>query len=74
MKKSPDIQKFELDAWKKGLPTTNGKPWKVVEFPEEIGAYDGKAVRWMRVEYSGGSNGVIHGHPISLEQYRKLLK
>ena len=63
----------ELDSWKKGIPTTNGKPWKVAEFPEDIGAYNGKAVRWLRLEYSEGGK-VIHGHPISIEQYRKLLK
>ncbi|MFC3700202.1 putative Ig domain-containing protein [Reinekea marina] len=73
IKGTENIQKFELNAWKKGVPTTNGKPWKVAEFPEEIGAYDGKAVRWLRLEYSEGGN-VIHGHPISLAQYRKLLK
>ncbi|WP_417532048.1 putative Ig domain-containing protein [Marinobacter lipolyticus] len=73
MKGSHEIQKFELNAWKRGIPATNGKPWKVVEFPEEIGAYNGKAVRWLRLEYSKGGD-VIHGHPISLEQYRKLLK
>ncbi len=73
MKNTHDIQKFELDSWKKGVLTTNGKPWKVVEFPEEIGAYNGKAVRWLRLEFSEGGN-VIHGHPISIEQYRKLLK
>ena len=73
MKNSSDIKKFELDSWKEAIPVTNGKPWKVKEFPEEIGAKNGRVSRWLRLEYSEGGD-VIHGHPITLEEYRRLLR
>ncbi|MEL6544927.1 MAG: hypothetical protein AAFQ82_09895, partial [Myxococcota bacterium] len=65
------IEELERMVHAKGTRTTNGRPWKVMEFAEEIGANSGKRSRWVRVEESGGS---IHGHPITHEQYLKLLK
>ena len=50
---------------------TNGKTWKVKEYDEIIGACSGKETRYVRIEYSGG---VIHGHPITEREYKKLIK
>lgn len=66
-----DVEALEREIWKNGKPVTNGKTWKVQEFDQAIGASNGKASRWIRVEYSGNT---IHGHPITQEEYRKLLK
>ena len=61
--------------WQNGTPVTNGKNCKVYEFDHVIGACEGKEVRWVRVEGTGGpGNTIIHGHPITLEQYRSLIK
>ena len=68
-----ELRAFELESWRKGIPVSNGKPWKVLEFPEPIGAKYGKQVRWMRLEYSEAGD-MIHGHPITLEEFRTLLR
>ena len=60
-----------MDAWETGTPVTNGKTWKVKEYDEIIGACSGKETRYVRIEYSGG---VIHGHPITEREYKKLIK
>ena len=69
--KIKDIETFERDAWETGIPTTNGKNWKIKEYNEVIGASAGKETRYVRIECSAGT---IHGHPISKEEYLKLLK
>ena len=66
-----DIEILERNVFANGIPTTNGKHWKVFEFANDIGASAGKMVRWVRVEFSGGT---IHGHPISYKEYLKLTK
>ena len=53
------------------MRVTTGKPWKVMEFSEEVGASGGKGSKWVRVEESGGT---IHGHPITQAEYIKLTK
>ncbi|MDY4301749.1 hypothetical protein AAHI06_13445 [Pseudomonas salmasensis] len=63
------IEKLEREAYKNGTPTTNGKPWKVMEFSHCIGASHGKLSRWVRIELSAGA---IHGHPISEQEFRRL--
>ncbi|MDE1464139.1 polymorphic toxin-type HINT domain-containing protein [Spartinivicinus poritis] len=70
-KQGTDIESLEKDAWKTGTDVTNGKPWKVKEYDQPIGASEGKESRWIRIEYSGET---IHGHPISKKEYQKLLK
>ena len=65
------IEKLEREAYKNGTPTTNGKPWKVMEYPESIGASEGVASRWIRIELSAKT---IHGHPISEQEFRRLTK
>ncbi len=65
------VELMERYVWAKGTPVTNGKKWKVMAFDHFIGASEGKQVQWMRVEFSGGS---IHGHPISLQEYRMLTR
>lgn len=66
-----DIESIKQKVWSKGLPVTNGKSWKVMEFPGVIGASGGKVSRWMRVEESAG---VIHGHPITKIEFQRLLR
>ena len=66
-----NIEKLERDVWAVGVPASNGKPWKVAEFTGEIGASGGKSSSWVRVEESGG---VIHGHPITQQEFQKLTK
>ena len=68
-----DVKKFELDAWKKGVPTTKNPLYKVVDHPEVIGAKYGRDVRWQRLEYDETSN-TVHGHPITYEEYLKYLR
>ncbi|MBV4455826.1 MULTISPECIES: hypothetical protein [Pseudomonas] len=64
------IEKIEREAYKNGTPTANGRPWKVMEFPYCIGASQGRLSRWVRVELSSGA---IHGHPISEQEFRRLI-
>lgn len=66
-----DIESFERRIWTEGTKVTNGKTWKVMEFPSEVGASGGKSSRWVRVEESGGT---IHGHPIPYEEFLKLSR
>ncbi|WP_165073864.1 RHS repeat-associated core domain-containing protein [Paludisphaera rhizosphaerae] len=70
-KPGTDIEQLERMVHSQGIPATNGKPWRVMEFPDEIGASAGKPSRWVRVEESGGT---IHGHPITAEEFQKLTK
>ncbi|ANY68036.1 hypothetical protein BBD42_17315 [Paenibacillus sp. BIHB 4019] len=67
-----DIESLERYAWENGTPTTNGKTWKVMKFSEVIGATLGKDTKYMRIESTNGDT--IHGHPITEEEYKKLLK
>ncbi|ECE6549191.1 TPA: RHS repeat-associated core domain-containing protein, partial [Salmonella bongori] len=64
-----DIKTLEYDVFNTGMPATNGKPWKVKNIGKVIGASEGKESQWMRVELSGGT---IHGHPISIDEFRRL--
>ncbi|MWV17459.1 type IV secretion protein Rhs [Pseudomonas sp. L-22-4S-12] len=66
-----DIEKLERGAYEIGTSTTNGKPWKVQEYDEVIGASEGKPSRWIRVELSANT---IHGHPISEAEFKRLKK
>lgn len=66
-----NIEAIERYAWEYGIPTTNGKTWKVMQFDEIIGAIDGKDTKYMRIEMTQNT---IHGHPITEAEYRKLLK
>jgi uncharacterized Zn-binding protein involved in type VI secretion/8-oxo-dGTP pyrophosphatase MutT (NUDIX family) len=71
-KPGTDVEALERQVWEEtGTDVTNGRPWKVQEFPDEIGASEGKPSRWIRVENSGNT---IHGHPISEAEYLKLTK
>jgi hypothetical protein len=65
-----DVEALERHVWKSGSPTTNGRSWKVMEFDEVIGASSGDESRWVRVESSANT---IHGHPITQQQYERLL-
>lgn len=65
------IEALEQKVWAQGRAVTSGKPWKVMEFAEEVGASGGKGSRWVRVEESAGT---IHGHPITEAEFKKLIK
>ena len=64
-----DVEALERDVWRNGMSTTNGRPWKVKEFREIVGASAGHESRWVRVEES---NHTIHGHPITQQEYERL--
>ncbi|XQP62037.1 RHS repeat-associated core domain-containing protein [Pseudomonas fluorescens] len=66
-----NIENLEREAYKNGRAATNGKPWKVMEYPESIGASEGVSSRWIRIELSAKT---IHGHPISEQEFRRLTK
>lgn len=65
------IEALERKVWTEGTAATNGRPWKVMEFADEIGASGGSSSYWVRVEESGGT---IHGHPITRAEFRKLTR
>ena len=65
------MQALEANAWSKGQPVTNGKPWKVMDIGKVVGASEGKTSQWIRVEMSGNT---IHGCPISKIEYQRLPK
>ena len=65
-----DIEALERRVWKEGTPTTNGRDWRVIDMGETVGASGGRESRWIRVEYSGGT---IHGHPITQQEYQRLI-
>ncbi|WP_037288927.1 RHS repeat-associated core domain-containing protein [Saccharibacillus sacchari] len=67
-----NIEAIERYAWEYGIPTTNGKTWKVIGFDEIIGAKLGENTPYMRVELT--SSNTIHGHPITAKEFRDLLK
>ncbi len=64
------IEKIERLVWEKGKLCTNGKPWKVMKFTNIIGAKNGLETTCIRVECSGKT---IHGHPITFDEYLKLI-
>lgn len=66
-----DIESLGRSVYKNDQSVTNEKSWKVQDMGETIGASEGKASQWIRVEESGGT---IHGHPISLKEYLRLTK
>ena len=65
------VEALERLVWSEGKQITTGKPWKVMEFSDEVGASGGKGSKWVRVEESGGT---IHGHPITESEFLKLTK
>ncbi|WP_429619631.1 RHS repeat-associated core domain-containing protein [Serratia sp. 2723] len=70
-KPGTDIEALERSVYSTGQVVTNGKPWKVKDLGEVIGASEGKLSQWMRVEESAGT---IHGHPISRSEFLRLTK
>ncbi len=64
-----DIESIEREAWRDGVPVSNGKPWKVKEYDFTIGAKEGVETKYIRVEKSANT---IHGHPITPGEYKKL--
>lgn len=66
-----NIETIELRAWAKGKVTTNGQNWKVFECEDIIGATNGTETKYMVVK---NTENTIHGHPISVDDYRKWTK
>ena len=66
-----DVKALELDVWEKGKLATNKKSREVIGFYEIIGVSEGTPTRFVRVEMSAS---VIHGHPITEAEYKKLIK
>jgi RHS repeat-associated protein len=69
-----NIQLLEREVWATGKQvSTAGKnsTWKIAEMPSTIGASEGSETSYMRVECT---QGVIHGHPISKQEFNKLLR
>ena len=66
-----DVESLERTVWNQGIPTTNGRTWKVMAFREVIGASAGSESRWVRVEKSVTT---IHGHPITQQAYERLIE
>jgi hypothetical protein len=60
------LKALERLVWKSGTRSVQGKPWKYMEFADEIGASAGKGSRWVRVELSANT---IHGHPVPYEEF-----
>ena len=67
-----DMNAIQNKAWQSGTPVTNGKPWKVFDAGKDIGAKSGQTTRYMRIEST--PDGVIHGHPITLDEFRRLTR
>ena len=65
-----DVESFEREAWASGIPVTNGKNWKVYKCDSVVGAVNGQETIYVRIENSANT---IHGHPISENEYIKLL-
>jgi hypothetical protein len=72
-KYKPDVvvEPLERKAWNLGTLTNDGKNNKVFDCGEIIGAHNGKETSYMIVKHSSNT---IHGHPISQEEYKALLK
>jgi len=64
------VEILEKMIWEKGAQV-HGRTWKIMELPHVIGASEGKPSRWVRVEESAGT---IHGHPITEEEFHRLLR
>ncbi|MCA8257283.1 DUF6531 domain-containing protein [Burkholderia sp. AU31624] len=64
-----DIEALERKIYATGQAVTNGKSWKVKNMGEVIGASEGEETTFVRVEESAG---VIHGHPITEREFKKL--
>lgn len=62
---------FERAAWDIGKPSTREKNYRYAKFPRVIGASDGKETIYVRIECT--SPGVIHGHPVTAEEYRRHI-
>jgi hypothetical protein len=65
-----NVEALERKVWAAGTRVTNGKPWKVMDMGTSIGASGGKVSQWVRVELSAGT---IHGHPITFEEFVRLI-
>ena len=60
---------FEMAAWNRGTPSNIRKRWRFMKFDFIVGAKSGVETVYMRVECT--DPGVIHGHPVTSEEYRQ---
>ena len=66
-----DIKKIQLEWWEKWTPISSWRSWKVMEYEYPIWAKKWQESKWQRVEESAW---VIHGHPITEQEYNNYLK
>ena len=70
-----DIVQDDLikEAWDNGTAVNNGKPWKVYESSDIVGAASGKETKYMRVEMTPSTK-EVHASPITKRDYDKYTK
>ncbi len=70
-----DISQDDLikEAWDNGTAVNNGKPWKVYESSDVVGAAAGKETKYMRVEMTPSTK-EVHASPITKRDYEKYTK
>tara|TARA_Y100000815_G_scaffold275744_1_gene316718 strand:- start:36549 stop:37562 length:1014 start_codon:yes stop_codon:yes gene_type:complete len=68
-----DVDNLIEEAWTNGTAVNNGKPWKVYESDEVIGAVAGKETKYMRVEMTPSTK-EVHASPITKSDYEKYTK
>ena len=67
-----DIETLEKEALERGIDVNNGKPWKVYDIGNTIGAKSGIETQYIRVEIS--PEGTVHSHPITPDEFKKYTK
>ncbi|MDO6761849.1 RHS repeat-associated core domain-containing protein, partial [Tamlana sp. 2_MG-2023] len=68
-----DVDDLVKEAWSNGTAVNNGKPWKVYDAEETIGAAAGKETQYMRVEMTPSTK-EVHASPITKRDYEKYTK
>jgi hypothetical protein len=66
-----NIETLEREVWNKGTPTKKLQAWKVMKCDGIIGASEGIETEFVVVKMSSGT---IHGHPITPQEYKRLLQ
>jgi hypothetical protein len=71
-KPSMNIKSLEKTAWEKGITVNrDNRNWKIMKYDYVIGAKSGQETACIKVKMSGNT---LHGHPITLDEYNKLIK
>ena len=69
------IYKEAIDnAISNGLVKKEGGKWLFIhKFEESVGFNGGKETKWIKIELTDNTSPEIHGHPINLEEARRLF-